>query len=134
MKERRWLMSRRLKTGIRTISVSRNNGFQLNGVTRKIKGVCLHHDLGPLGAAENKAALIRQIKTMKEMGCDAIRTAHNMPSTMQMEICDSLGMMVMAESFDMWIYPKCKNGYPPSSSRSGATRISPPGEASPQPS
>ena len=100
-----------LKTGIRTISVSRNNGFQLNGITRKIKGVCLHHDLGPLGAAENKAALIRQIKTMKELGCDAIRTAHNMPSTMQMEICDSLGMMVMAESFDMWIYPKCKNGY-----------------------
>lgn len=48
---------------------------------------------------------------MKQMGCDAIRTAHNMPSTMQMEICDSLGMMVMAESFDMWIYPKCKNGY-----------------------
>ena len=100
-----------LKTGIRIISVSKNNGFQLNGITRKIKGVCLHHDLGPLGAAENKAALIRQIKTMKEMGCDAIRTAHNMPSTMQMEICDSLGMMVMAESFDMWIYPKCKNGY-----------------------
>ena len=100
-----------LKTGIRTISVSKDNGFQLNGITRKIKGVCLHHDLGPLGAAENKAALIRQIKTMKEMGCDAIRTAHNMPSTMQMEICDSLGMMVMAESFDMWIYPKCKNGY-----------------------
>ena len=100
-----------LKTGIRTISVSKNDGFQLNGITRKIKGVCLHHDLGPLGAAENKAALIRQIKTMKEMGCDAIRTAHNMPSTMQMEICDSLGMMVMAESFDMWIYPKCKNGY-----------------------
>lgn len=97
--------------GIRTISVSKENGFQLNGVTRKIKGVCLHHDLGPLGAAENKAALIRQIKTMKEMGCDAIRTAHNMPSTMQMDLCDSLGMMVMAESFDMWIYPKCKNGY-----------------------
>ena len=45
------------------------------------------------------------------MGCDAIRTAHNMPSTWQMEICDSMGMMVMAESFDMWIYPKCKNGY-----------------------
>lgn len=100
-----------LKTGIRTIAVSKDYGFQLNGVTRKLKGVCLHHDLGPLGAAENKAALIRQIKMMKQMGCDAIRTAHNMPSTMQMEICDSLGMMVMAESFDMWIYPKCKNGY-----------------------
>ncbi len=99
------------KVGIRTISVSKEGGFQLNGVTRKLKGVCLHHDLGPLGAAVNKAALIRQIKMMKDMGCDAIRTAHNMPSQMQMQICDSLGMMVMAESFDMWIYPKCKNGY-----------------------
>ncbi|WP_028903749.1 glycoside hydrolase family 2 TIM barrel-domain containing protein [Prevotella sp. P6B4] len=99
------------KFGIRTVKVSKDGGFQLNGQTRKIKGVCLHHDLGPLGAAVNKAALIRQIKTMKEMGCDAIRTSHNMPSQMQMDICDSLGMMVMAESFDMWIYPKCKNGY-----------------------
>ena len=99
------------KFGIRTVKVSKEGGFQLNGVTRKIKGVCLHHDLGPLGAAVNKAALIRQIKMMKEMGCDAIRTAHNMPSQIQMDICDSLGMMVMAESFDMWLYPKCKNGY-----------------------
>ena len=99
------------KVGIRTVRVAQYDGFQLNGVSRKIKGVCLHHDLGPLGAAVNKAALIRQIRTMKEMGCDAIRTAHNMPSTWQMEICDSMGMMVMAESFDMWIYPKCKNGY-----------------------
>ena len=99
------------RIGIRTISVSREGGFQLNGVSRKIKGVCLHHDLGPLGAAINKSALIRQIRMMKEMGCDAIRTSHNMPSTWQMEICDSMGMMVMAESFDMWIYPKCKNGY-----------------------
>ena len=97
--------------GIRTVKVSKEGGFQLNGQTRKIKGVCLHHDLGPLGAAVNKAALIRQIKMMKQMGCDAIRTAHNMPSQWQMEICDSLGMMVMAESFDMWVYPKCKNGY-----------------------
>ena len=99
------------KFGIRTVKVSKEGGFQLNGITRKIKGVCLHHDLGPLGAAVNKAALIRQIKTMKDMGCDAIRTSHNMPSQMQMDICDSLGMMVMAESFDMWLYPKCKNGY-----------------------
>ena len=97
--------------GIRTVSVTREGGFQLNGVTRKLKGVCLHHDLGPLGAAVNKAALIRQIKILKDMGCDAIRTAHNMPSQMQMDVCDSLGMMVMAESFDMWLYPKCKNGY-----------------------
>ena len=105
------LDSKTVKTGIRTVRVSREKGFQLNGVTRKLKGVCLHHDLGPLGAAINKSALIRQIKMMKAMGCDAIRTSHNMPSTWQMEICDSLGMMVMAESFDMWIYPKCKNGY-----------------------
>ena len=99
------------KFGIRTVKCSKEGGFLLNGMTRKIKGVCLHHDLGPLGAAINKSALIRQIKTMKDMGCDAIRTSHNMPSQMQMDLCDSLGMMVMAESFDMWIYPKCKNGY-----------------------
>ena len=101
----------RFKTGIRTIRVSKEKGFELNGVSRKIQGVCLHHDLGPLGAAVNKAALTRQILLMKEMGADAIRTSHNMPSQMQMDLCDSLGMMVMAESFDMWIYPKCKNGY-----------------------
>ena len=105
------LDSKTIKTGIRTVRVSREHGFQLNGQTRKIKGVCLHHDLGPLGAAVNKSALIRQIRMMKEMGCDAIRTSHNMPSTMQMEVCDSMGMMVMAESFDMWLYKKCKNGY-----------------------
>ena len=99
------------KVGIRTVSFSKEGGFQLNGERRSIKGVCLHHDLGPLGAAVNKAALIRQIKMMKEMGADAIRTSHNMPSTMQMEVCDSLGMMVMAESFDGWKEPKVRNGY-----------------------
>lgn len=98
------------KVGIRTITIDRR-GFSLNGKLRKIQGVCLHHDLGPLGAAVNRAALIRQIRILKDMGCDAIRTAHNMPSTMQMEVCDSMGMMVMAESFDMWLYPKCRNGY-----------------------
>lgn len=110
-KDNKVIDEQKTNIGLRTVSVSKENGFQLNGITRKIKGVCLHHDLGPLGAAENEAALIRQIKMMKEMGADAIRTAHNMPSQWQMEICDSLGMMVMAESFDMWIYPKCKNGY-----------------------
>ncbi|HCC87646.1 MAG TPA: beta-galactosidase [Prevotella sp.] len=100
-----------MRFGIRTVKVDSIHGFQLNGVSRKIKGVCLHHDLGPLGAAVNKAAIIRQIKQLKDMGCDAIRTSHNHPSQIQMDVCDSLGMMVMAESFDMWIYPKCKNGY-----------------------
>lgn len=111
MKNMRKMDSKTMKIGVRTVRVDREHGFQLNGQTRKIKGVCLHHDLGPLGAAVNKSALIRQIRALKGMGCDAIRTAHNMPSTMQMEICDSMGMMVMAESFDMWLYPKCKNGY-----------------------
>lgn len=99
------------RIGLRTVKVSREGGFQLNGQTRKIRGVCLHHDLGPIGAAINKTALIRQIETLKDMGADAIRTSHNMPSTWQMEICDSLGMMVMAESFDAWSDPKVKNGY-----------------------
>ena len=97
--------------GIRTVKVSKEGGFQLNGQSRKFKGVCLHHDLGPLGAALNKAALIRQIRLLKEMGADAIRTSHNMPSTWQMEVCDSMGMMVMAESFDAWSDAKVKNGY-----------------------
>lgn len=99
------------KLGVRTVKFSAEGGFQLNGVTRKIKGVCLHHDLGPLGAAVNKAAIIRQIRIMKDMGADAIRTSHNMPSAMQMEVCDSMGMMVMAESFDGWKEPKVRNGY-----------------------
>ena len=97
--------------GIRTVTFSKEHGFQLNGVTRKFKGVCLHHDLGSLGAAANKAAMARQLKIMKDMGADAIRTSHNMPSTWQMELCDSLGLMVMAESFDCWKDPKVRNGY-----------------------
>ena len=100
-----------VKYGIRTIMVDDWGGFRLNGKSRKIRGVCLHHDLGMLGAAVNKAALAHQLKLLKTMGCDAIRTSHNMPSQWQMDLCDSLGLMVMAESFDMWVYPKCKNGY-----------------------
>lgn len=99
------------KVGVRTISLSKEKGFTLNGEPLKFKGVCLHHDLGALGAAINKTALIRQIKMMKEMGANAIRTSHNMPSQMQMELCDSLGILVMAESFDAWKELKVKNGY-----------------------
>ena len=99
------------KTGIRTISISPEHGFTLNSKRRDFKGVCLHHDLGPIGAAVSKAAIVRQIRLLKEMGCDAIRTSHNMPSTLQMEVCDSMGMLVMAESFDSWKQPKVKNGY-----------------------
>lgn len=101
---------REMQTGIRLAEYNQN-GFFLNGQPRKFKGVCLHHDMGPIGAAFNKAAFRRQVRLLKEIGCDAIRTSHNMPAPWQMDICDEMGMLVMAESCDMWVYPKCKNGY-----------------------
>ena len=97
--------------GIRSLDYSPNTGFSLNGKTRKFKGVCLHHDLGPLGAAVNKSALRRQLKILKDMGADAIRSAHNMPSFEQLELCDEMGIMFLAESFDEWKKPKVENGY-----------------------
>ncbi len=97
--------------GIRQISYSPTTGFSLNGKTRKFKGVCLHHDLGPLGAAVNVAALRRQMRILKDMGCDAIRSAHNMPSLEQVELADEMGFLFLAESFDEWARPKVKNGY-----------------------
>jgi len=97
--------------GIRSINYQPATGFQLNGQTRKFKGVCLHHDLGPLGAAINKAALRRQLRILKDMGCDAIRSSHNMPSLEQLELADEMGFMYLAESFDEWARPKVKNGY-----------------------
>jgi beta-galactosidase len=97
--------------GVREINYSAKTGFSLNGQTRKFKGVCLHHDLGPLGAAINTAALRRQLTILKEMGCDAIRSSHNMPSPEQLELCDEMGFMFLAESFDEWAKPKVENGY-----------------------
>lgn len=97
--------------GIRKIKYEANKGFSLNGKVRKFKGVCLHHDLGPLGTAVNKSALRRQLKILKDMGVDAIRSAHNMPSIEQLELCDEMGFMFLAESFDEWAVPKVPNGY-----------------------
>ena len=97
--------------GIREIRYEANKGFSLNGQVRKFKGVCLHHDLGPLGAAINVAALRRQLTILKDMGCDAIRSSHNMPSPEQLELCDEMGFMFLAESFDEWAKPKVENGY-----------------------
>ncbi|MEN3324991.1 DUF4982 domain-containing protein [Mariniflexile soesokkakense] len=97
--------------GIREIKYEAKKGFSLNGKVRKFKGVCLHHDLGPLGTAINKAALRRQLTILKDMGCDAIRSSHNMPSIEQLELCDEMGFMFLAESFDEWAKPKVKNGY-----------------------
>jgi len=97
--------------GIRSIEVIPGKGFFLNGERVQFKGVCNHHDLGPLGAATNEAALRRQIRILKDMGCNAIRTSHNMPSTELVNLCDEMGMMVMAESFDEWKTAKVENGY-----------------------
>jgi len=97
--------------GIREIKYEANKGFSLNGEVRKFKGVCLHHDLGPLGTAVNKAALKRQLTILKDMGCDAIRSSHNMPSLEQLELCDEMGFLFLAESFDEWAVPKVENGY-----------------------
>ena len=97
--------------GIREIKYEPNTGFSLNGKVRKFKGVCLHHDLGPIGTAVNKSALRRQLRILKDMGCDAVRSSHNMPSIEQLELCDEMGLMFLAESFDEWAKPKVKNGY-----------------------
>ncbi len=97
--------------GIREINYDPKMGFSLNGVVRKFKGVCLHHDLGPLGAAINRAALRRQLVILKDMGCDAVRSSHNMPSIEQLELCDEMGLMFLAESFDEWARPKVDSGY-----------------------
>ena len=96
--------------GVRTLKYG-DGKFLLNGTARKFKGVCLHHDLGPLGAAFDKDAFRRQMTLLKEMGCDSFRTSHNMPGEEQLEVCDELGIMVMAESFDSWQLAKVKNGY-----------------------
>jgi beta-galactosidase len=97
--------------GFRTIKFDKEKGFFLNGKPTKIKGVCLHHDLGPIGAAVNFRATERQLVMMKEMGCNAIRTSHNPPSTELLAICDSLGLMVQVEAFDEWKNGKNANGY-----------------------
>ena len=97
--------------GFRTIEVRPDKGFFLNGQARKFRGVCQHHDLGPLGAAINRSALRRQLTILKDMGCDAIRTSHNMPAEELIELCDEMGFMVMCENFDEWDIAKCENGY-----------------------
>ena len=97
--------------GIRTIELRADDGFYLNGRKIKFQGVCLHHDLGPLGGAVNEAAIRRQIRIMQEMGVNAIRTSHNMPAPEYVRIADEMGMMLMVETFDEWAIPKVRNGY-----------------------
>lgn len=98
--------------GIRKLEYIPEKGFFLNGKSTKFQGVCNHHDLGPLGAAVNKSALRHQVEIMKDMGANAIRTAHNMPAPELVELCDELGVMLMVEPFDDWGFrPKSPNGY-----------------------
>ena len=97
--------------GIRSIEFVADKGFYLNGEHRKFQGVCLHHDLGPLGAAVNRSAIRHQLRMLKDMGCDAVRTSHNMPAPELVELCDEMGFMMMLEPFDEWDIAKCDNGY-----------------------
>ena len=97
--------------GIRSFHFDAANGFFLNGQSMKIKGVCLHHDLGALGAAMNVSALKRQLRILQEMGANAIRTAHNPPARELLDLCDQMGFLVMDEAFDMWYKKKNKYDY-----------------------
>lgn len=97
--------------GIRSIEFVADKGFYLNGRHRKFQGVCNHHDLGPLGAAVSRSALRHQLAMLKDMGCDAVRTAHNMPAPELVELCDEMGLMMMIEPFDEWDIAKCEGGY-----------------------
>ena len=97
--------------GVRTIEYGSDFGFKLNDEPTKFQGVCLHHDLGPLGTAVNRRATERQLEIMQEMGVNAIRTSHNPPSPEQVQLCDQMGLMIQVEAFDMWKKPKVENGY-----------------------
>lgn len=92
--------------GYRTAEFYPDRGFLLNGEPVKLHGVCMHHDLGALGSALNEAALARQLRIMKEMGVNAIRTSHNMPARRLVQLCDEMGLLVDSEAFDMWEKPK----------------------------
>ena len=97
--------------GIRSIAFSADHGFFLNGERIPIQGVCLHHDLGALGTALNVRALERQLKILREMGANAIRTSHNPPAPELLDLCDRMGFLVMDEAFDCWLQGKRPNDY-----------------------
>ncbi|MBK0383893.1 DUF4982 domain-containing protein [Pedobacter sp. SD-b] len=97
--------------GIRKIEFKPSQGMLVNGVKTKLKGVCMHSDLGPLGMAINKAALRYRLNLLKEMGCNAIRGTHNPQAPELLELCDEMGFYFIAEAFDEWKNPKLKNGY-----------------------
>ncbi|MRT91976.1 glycoside hydrolase family 2 TIM barrel-domain containing protein [Ancylomarina sp. 16SWW S1-10-2] len=97
--------------GVRSFKFTSNDGLHLNGKRLQVQGVCMHHDLGPLGSAVNISALHRQLVILKGMGCNAIRTSHNSPTPELLSLCDTMGFLVMDEAFDEWKKGKNKNGY-----------------------
>ena len=97
--------------GVRSIELKPNDGLYLNGKKIKLQGVCMHHDLGPLGGAVNESAIRRQIRIMQDMGVNAIRTSHNMPAPEYVRLADEMGMLLAVESFDEWAIAKVENGY-----------------------
>lgn len=97
--------------GIRFFSFDQEKGFVLNGQKLMLKGVCMHHDLGALGAAFNKVAAKRQLSLLKEMGCNAIRFSHNPPAAAMLDLCDEMGFLVIDEAFDNWTKKKNKYDY-----------------------
>jgi beta-galactosidase len=97
--------------GIRTFEFTIDKGFFLNGKHVIIKGVCEHHDQGSLGAAVHKRAIERQLEILKSMGCNAIRTSHNPPDPVLLDLCDRMGFLVMDEAFDEWKQSKTMYGY-----------------------
>ena len=97
--------------GIRRFSFDAAKGFTLNGKPVKINGVCMHHDLGCLGAAVNVRAIERQLQILKEMGCNGIRCSHNPPAPELLDLCDRMGFIVMDEAFDMWRKKKTAHDY-----------------------
>ena len=98
-------------TGFRSFKFDAKTGFWLNGKNMKINGVCEHHDLGCLGAALNEDALHRKLTKLKAMGVNSIRTSHNPPAPELLNMCDTMGLIVMDESFDMWRRKKTQNDY-----------------------
>ena len=96
------------KTGFRTFTFDANNGFALNGKEMKMKGVCLHHDAGVLGSAVPREVWETRLKTLKEIGVNAIRTSHNPQAPDFYELCDALGLLVLNEAYDEWEFPKRK--------------------------
>ena len=97
--------------GFRYFAFDAEKGFSLNGVPIKIYGVCLHHDNGALGAVANYHAIKRKLQIMKDMGANAIRTAHNPPSLELLQLCDEMGFIVQDEVFDVWKKKKVSNDY-----------------------